>query len=318
MSEKSNEIFCFIENYIGGSSQVNENHHPNKLMLNNINKFSISEDDAFDISGIVHLESLSGKTRGLKIRKKRQKSKKRKDRQLLQIENHSQRKEALKCLSTATGNVHVFIFGMNLYVESNEKDESYIDLKMMMNEILSVIRKTNAEFLQVSFSELRVSSGTSPSMGMRIDQFQVRELYRQKTATLSFNNQLDEFYEKSQSRNIRCDVCYFFLAELLRQKELETYKRRFNEIEQCRMERKGTRVETKSKHEKILQESQYKEYRLFTGFRATLSFPVTLYSGNQDDKILELIYKNLESKLAYSIIWKWKFSKDLTKTNSKK
>ena len=56
---------------------------------------------------------------------------------LPQIENHSQRKEALKCLPTAMRNVHVFIYGMNLYVESNERDESYADLKMIIDEILA-------------------------------------------------------------------------------------------------------------------------------------------------------------------------------------
>ena len=219
MSEKRNEMFFFVENYVGNSSQVHENRHPKKLMLNYINKFSISEDDAYDISGIVHLESVVGKTRGKtrkKIGKKRKKANEPKIQRLSEKENYFQRREALKCLSTATENVHVFIFGMNLYVVSNEKDESYIDLKVMMDEILSVIRKTNVEFLQVSFLELRVSSGTSPSMGKRIGPFEVRELYRQRTATrMSFNNQLEEFYEKSRSRNIRCEVCYFFLAELL-------------------------------------------------------------------------------------------------------
>jgi len=234
MSEKRNENFFFIENYIGNSSQVHENRHPIKLMHNYINKFSISEGDGFDISGIVHLETLTGKTRGIKIKSKR--TKRREEQKLSQIENLSQRKEALKCLSTATGSVHVFIFGMNLYVESDRKGESYIDLKSITDEILSVIQKTNAKFLQVTVMELRVSSGTSPSMGMRIDQFQVRELYRQQTAIrMSFNNQLDEFHERSG--NINYDVCYFFLAELMREKELETYKRRFNEIAQRRIEK---------------------------------------------------------------------------------
>ena len=72
---KRNEMFFFVENYVGNSSQVHENRHPKKLMLNNINKFSISEDDAYDISGIVHLESIVGKTRG-KTRKKKGKKRK--------------------------------------------------------------------------------------------------------------------------------------------------------------------------------------------------------------------------------------------------
>ena len=153
-------------------------------------------------------------------------------------------------------------------------------------------------------------------MGMRIYQFEVRELYRQQTAIrMSFNNQLDGFHEQSQSGNISYDVCYFFLAELLGLKELETYKRRFNETAQQRIERKGMRVETKLKHERIIQESQYKEYRPFTGFRATISFD--LHSGNPDDEKLHLIYKRLESKLAYSIIWKWKFFKNLTRKRRK-
>ena len=75
MSEKRNEMFFFVENYVGNSSQVHENRHPEKLMLNNINKFSISEDDAYDISGIVHLESIVGKTRR-KTRKKKGKKRK--------------------------------------------------------------------------------------------------------------------------------------------------------------------------------------------------------------------------------------------------
>ena len=153
-------------------------------------------------------------------------------------------------------------------------------------------------------------------MGMRIYQFEVRELYRQQTAIrMSFNNQLEGFHEQSQSGNISYDVCYFFLAELLGLKELETYKRRFNETAQQRIERKGMRVETKLKHERIIQESQYKEYRPFTGFRATISFD--LHSGNPDDEKLHLIYKRLESKLAYSIIWKWKFFKNLTRKRRK-
>ena len=78
MSEKRNENFFFIENYIGNSSQVHENRHPEKLMLNNINKFSISEDDAYDISGMIHLESIVGKTRGKTRKKKGKKRKKNK------------------------------------------------------------------------------------------------------------------------------------------------------------------------------------------------------------------------------------------------
>ena len=305
MSEKRNEIFCFIENYIGGSSQVHENRHPEKLMLNYINIFSISEDDGYDISGIVHLETLAGKTRGLKIRKKRKKAKKRKEQMLPKIENHSQRKEALKCLSTATGNVHVFIFGMNLYVESNERDESYVDLKMIADEILAVIRNTTAQFLQVSILELRVSGGTSSLTGRRIDEFQVRELYRRQTdVRKSLNNQLEYFYVKTKLNNmsqlnisqesVAYDTDYFFLAEKLRLRELQLYEKRFTEIENSRFERKQKPVDkVTSQHERILQESKYKEHRLYTGFRATISFD--LYSGNPDYNKLKLIYSNLES-----------------------
>ena len=52
MSEKRNEMFFFVENYVGNSSQVHENRHPKKLMVNYINKFSISEDNRFDIGGV--------------------------------------------------------------------------------------------------------------------------------------------------------------------------------------------------------------------------------------------------------------------------
>ena len=66
----------FEENYVGNSSQIHENRHPEKLMLNNINKFSISEDDAYDISGIVHLESIVGKIRGKTRKKKKERNEK--------------------------------------------------------------------------------------------------------------------------------------------------------------------------------------------------------------------------------------------------
>ena len=101
------ELYFFTEKYTGKDSDHHEIVQPWKNTLNYINRFSISEEDAFEIAGIFTLTNSN-----LHTKRSRKAESHFLDKKL--AETYYRRATILNHLCKASGIVHVFISGMKL------------------------------------------------------------------------------------------------------------------------------------------------------------------------------------------------------------
>ena len=75
-----------------------------------------------------------------------------------------------------------------------------------------------------------ISAETNPYYSNRIDKDEVERLYQQREQyTISLNDQLENFYDKSKNnRFFKHEVTYFFDAECLSDNELMQYQTKFH------------------------------------------------------------------------------------------
>ena len=166
MGEKHKEIYFFLEISEETDSNVYENRLILKHILNYMNKFAITEDDGFEIGGIFSLYKLPAKILPAKIIPLKTSC----NIEDLVVEKdlnfsqeiclhfkHTQRRKVFKNLAAASVNVNVFIAGRDLWKDDGEAGyglTQYVDLKIIIDEILSSIVKNKIEYLQVSVMEL--------------------------------------------------------------------------------------------------------------------------------------------------------------------
>ena len=183
MKNQHREMFFFTEKYTGNDHNHQEIIHPWKNTLNYINRFSISEEDGFDIAGIFTMTNTNISTKA------------KKNSNLLNRvleETYKERAGVLNHLSLASGIVHVFISGMKLYRTKKWKSrrESYVDLERIVRECSLKINRDNVESLRVSVMEFRVSKKIRPSIGAKITTLQYEANLRLK------NYKIGGFYGK--------------------------------------------------------------------------------------------------------------------------
>ena len=225
MKNQHREMFFFTEKYTGKDFHHHEIVQPWKNTLNYINRFSISEEDAFDIAGVYTMNNSSHLTKSQKKRSK--KSKSILDNMLKKT--YPSRAEILSHLSGASGIVHVFISGMKLYRDYPGKiRESYVELNQIIRDCISIVDSENVESLRVSVMELRVSGKIRPSLGIKINSMDVRDLYRKQHKSLvSFNNDLDTFYSQCLENSIENEPIQFFHAQQLTLDEFQSFQNSF-------------------------------------------------------------------------------------------
>ena len=181
MGHKRKEIFCFTQSDTGKSATARENHRTLENTINYMNRFTISEDDGFDISGVHHLVS----PLGFPIYTKE-----------------------LNKLPTTSEHVYIFIsLCFNISSPSATKywnGQRLLFFKGITQNLLTNISK-DVESLHISMMEFQVASVKIQNKVVSyrkdktkhtLDRSEVESLYNRQTLTkMSFYNQLDDFYE---------------------------------------------------------------------------------------------------------------------------
>ena len=224
MKTKNREIFFFIEQYDGNHDR--EEYHQWKNTRNYMNKFSISEEDSFDIIGIYTINNPS--TRDYPNRNDDQYLKR------IQNETLTERKKVFEHLAKASGIVHVFISGMLLYTEHEQKrkgtfrNQSYVCLHYIIPKCLSSVIFLKIKTLRISVMEMRIGRRTKPSKGNKIHSNDVNQLYKNEHK-MSLNDQLDIFYENCLKDSVRNEVVYIYHAPLLTTNDFFIFQDKYDE-----------------------------------------------------------------------------------------
>ena len=336
MKDQHREIFFFTEKYTGNDYNHQEIIQPWKNTLNYINRFSISEEDGFDIAGVFTMKNSEGSTKSRQTNPK----------YLNEIlkKNYEPRAEILKNLWKASGIVHVFISGMKLYKDHpNRKNESMVELNQIIRDCFKNVNRKYVKSLQVSLMEFRASGKIRPSMGVRINSMDVNDLYkRQNDSLMSFGNDLDRFYGQCLHEKIQNEVVQFFHAQQLTTDEFESYQYKFENLVDERFltnHRQNRKTYTKIlarfastennegfdtdwnikfvkaqhrfnhnisqlEHRKksVYDLSQNQDYKLFIGYRASFQVPLHLRFNKA---FLAELTNFSQQKLTHSKLWKW-------------
>ena len=191
--------------------------------------------------------------------------------------------------------------------------------------------------------ELRVSKNTRPSTGKKISSDEVKHFYNQQDdQIMSFNNQLDLFYENCLENSLENSVVRFFHTQMLEPNDFDLFQSNFTQIKQrlfnkqqsrimrnyrkslrkiessnesdenkqlrfkSREDYKNKRIES-YEHQKLLslKEAMDKDNRIYIGYRATFELQLHKCSLSMDEHKIAKIVSFLESKLIYKQLWNW-------------
>ena len=187
--------------------------------------------------------------------------------------------------------------------------------------------------------EFRFSGKIRPSIGVKIGSMDVDELYKmQHTSLLSFNNDLDLFYEQCLDEKVQNGVVQFFHAQQLTKDEFQSFQCRFEDLIHKRYS--TSYRQNCSKYTKILEKfasikndeiintdwntnlinakyifeenrsqlnerkravcdlSENQDYKLFVGYRASFQVPL-------DETSIAKLTKSSRGKLSHSKLWNW-------------
>lgn len=299
------ELLFFIENYTGRNEYIKDMTKPCKHARTYMNRFTICEDDQFEISKIHVLNSNWGMKAGKRPTKIQRIIK------------------SMKTLSAT--NIDIFLFGWYEFRGHLGGTTRRIDIKDTLTKCL---RQVNSEIetLRISFMDMNIRRQPSCRASNRIDTEEVKNLYKeQKAYKISLNDQLETFYEKCRDGGLTGhEISYYFHTELLppeefaachSELELKETQKHFNEIELLtkkfslfaapyRKKLLATEIdEVTQKFKTKVKESSKSEFRLYGGVRATLVFHPK-HGLSQADELKKLC-ENL-SLMLYTRYWrKW-------------
>ena len=342
MAGKHREMYFFTEKYIGKDKNHREIIRSWKNTLNYINRFSISEEDGFDIAGIFTMTNSSQLTKSIKRKSKRSKNFLNKE----LAKTYPSRAEILRHLSEASGIVHVFISGMKLYRDHRlRKKGSYVELNKIIRHCISNVQKENVELLRVTVMECRVSEKIRTSRGFKINSSDVGALYKkQNESVMSLNNDLDSFYLQCLDNSVKNGVIQFFHAQQLTPDEFKIFQIVYEKWLQARISTAHRRNHSKftkilrrlsstddaepfkktdldselrkaknifeqnvtrlnDRHKLVLDSSANQDFKLYIGFRATIEIPLDQGINNDNNGWLTELIFSLESKLIHSQLW---------------
>ena len=268
------ELLFFIENYTGRNDYIKDMTKPCKHARTYMNRFTICEDDQYEISEIHVMNS----NWGIKAGKRPTKIQK-----II---------KSMAALSAA--NIDIFLFGWYEFRGHLGGTTRRIDIKDTLTKCLRNVN-SKIETLRISFMDMNIRRQPSGRASNRIDTQEVKNLYKeQNTYKISLNDQLEAFYEKCRDGQLSGhEIAYYFHAELLppdefaachAKVELKETQKHINEIEL--LEKKFSLFaapyrkklcfaemdEATQKYKTKVKESRTSEFRLYGGVRATLVF----------------------------------------------
>ena len=258
--------------------------HQTKSAMTYMNKFSICENDQFDI---------------------------------LKIEYHGLTERDVEiCIESSIAEVgvdlsfsHLEIFYFGVF-DTSDNNKGVIAFEKLVWKILEKIKMNKKVKIRLSIVDFSPLKQTVQGYGKRIDKKEVKLHYKSRKQIITpFNNQLDIFYEKSQENFIGDEVVHYFHTELLDCEELKLYqtnyskafdiilkkqKRKYlNETHSHILRTEGEhRALTESekwnsgrfpekRYTKFKNEQQY-EFRLYGGVRITLEFDLRRLQNGQN------------------------------------
>ena len=270
--ELQKDMVFFIDSYSeSGNNDISK--VAGKFARNYLNKFTINEDDQFEISN-VHILDASRKRGPRRI-----------DCMVESIKNS---------IST---DLDVVLFG-TYGAKGKPKGESSSEIRQICARLKNV--NSNIENLRISFIDMDMRGAMHP-MNSRIASENVNDFYVQtrRDWKLSLNEELEMFYEKCKSDGFRKnEFVSFFHAELMLLNEIQKCHEEIQRLETLNYHDKRehinkrlskanknnnaslqyTNLETENINkitqdfEAAIQASQRNEYRLYRGRRATLVF----------------------------------------------
>ena len=294
-------LLFFIEKYDGLDNWVKESTRPLKHALTYMNKFTIDEDDQYDISSIKILKS----NRGTKTVKR-----------LTKIER------MMQSMSTFPAN-HIDIFYFGWYDSREHLGHSKPDINGILQKCFGKIN-SNIDNVRISFMDMNRRYLRDCAVPIRTDFQGVKNLYNKKrTYTVSLNDQMDLFYEKCRDDELtQHEVAYYFHAQLLPPDKCALYYEEFepketlkhnNEIASKSNFGQNERDKLEEKHRKIKKESIESEFDLLAGVRATLVFHPEphLQRTRQFHSIA-----NILSQMMYAQFWPESCTTDIPETTT--
>lgn len=226
---------------------------------------------------------------------------------------------------------------IQIRVAKKTKAKFELNIKFVIRHSLKYIRIDQVEFLRISFLEFRPSRKIMVSAQNQISKSEVKRLYHQKRyIKISFNDQLDSFYEKCLLKEVGTGMVHFFHTEKLKsdqsssfadeffknekeryRKRAEISKRKFHnglkKIKQYEGDPDNVRILEQQYefvqqhlnnlnliHKEVIRTSKLPDflgYNLFHGFRATIEFDIRQGKPSVE-KIMETL-KLMKLKTAY-------------------
>ena len=154
MQENHRELYFFTEKYSDGKGNYSAKHKARKNTMNYMNRFTISEADAFDIAGYYEVEkSFAAFYNNKKQRQKIPKSISNCIRNTLSGFDCDQI-STLRHLSKACGIVHIFISGMLLYTDHRDDNIRYVRLQNIIDACLSNIAVNRVQTIRTGIQRL--------------------------------------------------------------------------------------------------------------------------------------------------------------------
>ena len=127
----------------------------------------------------------------------------------------------------------------------------------MIRHSLKYIRIDQVELLRISFLEFRPSRKIMVSAKNQISKSEVKRLYHQKRyIKISFNDQLDSFYEKCLLEDVGTEIVHFFQTEKLKSDQSSSFADQFFKNEQERYRKRAENSKRKF-HEGLKEIKQY-------------------------------------------------------------
>ena len=259
-------LLFYIEKYDGPDHWIKRSSRPLKHALTYMNKFTIDEDDQYDIASIQKLKfddepliltSGVDSRYGLKYRR------------LTKIERMMRSMSSL-----SASHIDIFYFG---WCDSRENwGYTKPDINGFLQKCFLYIN-SKIENVRISFMDLNIRYLRDSAVPFRTDVQGVKNLYnKQGTYTVSLNDQMELFYEKCKDDELtQHEVAYYFHAELLPLQLEEKFRDKKNKF--------------------IFKESKENKFYLYAGVRGTLIFhPQPAVLGQRTRKFSNLANRSCE------------------------
>ena len=127
----------------------------------------------------------------------------------------------------------------------------------MIRQSLKYIQIDQVDLLRISLIEFRPSRKIMVSAQNQISKSEVKRLYHQKRyIKISFNDQLDSFYEKCLLEDVGTEIVHFFQTEKLKSEQSSSFADQFFKNEQERYRKRAENSKQKF-HKELKKITEY-------------------------------------------------------------